>query len=226
MTAAWEAVQGALAAGGPLALPLALLGGVLMGLNPCCLAFYPAVAATCCAHAVADRSHLVARSAAAFVLGTACATTALGILAALAGHAVVGLGTWSRYAIAFLPLLMGTHLLGWLRLPLPAPVGRWRGQGLAAGFVTGLLLALVIGSCGTPVLAAILSYAAYKGNLAFGATLLFVYGLGNGLPLLLVGAGAGELTRRAAKVEWQRPAERVAAVVLLGLGFYLILAAP
>jgi hypothetical protein len=31
-----------------LALPLALLGGLIAGMNPCCLALYPAVAGTCC----------------------------------------------------------------------------------------------------------------------------------------------------------------------------------
>ena len=223
MTSLWQSFDAALSGGGFAALPLALAGGVVMGLNPCCLAFYPAVAATCCA---VDRGALAARSAFAFVAGTAAATTLLGVLAALAGHAVLGLGAWPRYAIAIVPLLMGTHLLGWARLPLPGAGVSWRGKGLAAAFLAGLLLSVVIGSCGTPVLASILSYAAYKGNLSFGAALLFVYGVGNGLPLLLVGAGAGELAQKAARSEWQRWAERAAGVVLLGLGFYLILAAP
>ena len=38
----------ALSAGGILALPIALLGGLVSALNPCCLALYPAAAATCC----------------------------------------------------------------------------------------------------------------------------------------------------------------------------------
>jgi cytochrome c biogenesis protein CcdA len=219
----WQSFDAALSGGGFAALPLALAGGVVMGLNPCCLAFYPAVAATCCA---VDRGALAVRSACAFVAGTAAATTLLGILAALAGHAVVGLGAWPRYAIAFVPLLMGTHLLGWARLPLPRPRAGLRGRGLTAAFLAGLLLSVVIGSCGTPVLASILSYAAHKGTLFFGAALLFVYGLGNGLPLLLAGAGAGALAHRAARSEWQRWAQRAAGVVLVGLGFYLILAAP
>lgn len=223
MSGLWQSFDAALSGGGFAALPLALAGGVVVGLNPCCLAFYPAVATTCCA---ADRGAIAARSAFAFVVGTAAATTLLGTLAALAGHALLGFGAWPRYAIAFVPLLMGTHVLGWARLPLPTAGARWRGKGLAAAFAAGLLLSVVIGSCGTPVLASILSYAAYKGNLAFGAALLFVYGLGNGLPLLLLGAGAGEFAQRAAGSGWQRWGERAAGVVLIGLGFYLILTTP
>lgn len=46
---------------------------------------------------------------------------------------------------------MGLHLLGWLKLSLPAVrthQGRLRGS-----FLTGLLPSLVIAPCGTPVLA-------------------------------------------------------------------------
>lgn len=219
----WQSFEAALSGGGLAALPLALAAGVVMGLNPCCLALYPAVGATCCA---AGRGGFAAWNAFAFVTGTAAATTLLGIFAALAGHAVLALGAWPRYAIAFVPLLMGTHVLGWLRLPLSVSVAARRGSGLAAAFATGLLLSLVIGSCGTPVLASILSYAAYTGDTSFGAALLFLYGLGNGLPLLLLGAGVGELTQRAARAGWQRWGEWAAGGTLLGLGFYLILAAP
>lgn len=123
MMSLWQSFDVALSGGGFAALPLALAGGVVMGLNPCCLAFYPAVAATCCA---VDRGALAVRSAFAFVAGTAAATTLLGMLAAIAGHAVLGLGAWPRYAIAFVPLLMGTHLLGWARLPLPRAGAGWR----------------------------------------------------------------------------------------------------
>lgn len=216
MSAEWIA---SLTSGGIAALPLALVGGVLVGLNPCCLALYPAVAGTCYATGLVDRSRSVASNAVAFIAGTALATTAMGMLAALAGHAVVGLGAWPRYALAAVPLVMGTHLLGWLTLPLPKGTP-WKGGGLAAAFAAGLLLTVVVGSCGTPVLAAILSFAAYKGNLVFGALLLFLYGVGYGLPLLLVGTAAGGLARRPA---WHAWSERASGAALISLGYYLIL---
>lgn len=39
---------------------------------------------------------------------------------------------------------------------------------------------------------------AVKGSIVFGALLLFAYGIGNGLPLLVVGTAAGEATKRLA----------------------------
>lgn len=212
-------LEQALVNGGPWALALAGIGGVIAGLNPCCLAFYPAVTAACCTRANAG-VRVAASRAAAFVAGTALATTSLGIVAAMAGHAAATIGRGPRYALAFIPIVAGLHLLGGIRLPLPPIRARQATTALAA-FVAGLFLSLVVGSCGTPVLASILSYAAYRGSILFGALLLFVYGLGSGLPLLLLGTAAGSLSARlgdSAHV-WL---DRAAGVVLIGLGFYLL----
>lgn len=219
MSALIDSMASALSSGSALALPIALAGGILVGLNPCCLAFYPPVAASCCASAIADRGRS-AWGAAALVAGTVSATTLIGLLAALAGHAVGAFGRWPRYALAFVPLVMGTHLVGWLRLPLPGARAA-RGAGLASAFAAGFLLAFLVSSCGTPVLAAILAYVAYEGKVWFGATLLSAYGLGTGLPLLVAAIGAGALARKAGSAApW---VERATGLALLGFGFYLIL---
>lgn len=128
--------------------------------------------------------------------------------------------------IAAVPLLAGIHLVGWLRLPMPAPASASRGGGAFAALLAGLLLSLVVGSCGTPVLAAILAYTAHRANLLFGAALLFSYGLGSGLPFLLVGTGTGEIVKRLASGSRQRWTEQGAGVLLLALGFYLLLTTP
>lgn len=223
MTAVWQAFEASLASGGPAVLPLALLGGFLTGLNPCCLAFYPAVSATCCA-VVGQRTPAFG-SLAAFVAGTASATALAGVSAALAGHAVVVLGRGPRYALAFVPLLMGLHLLGWLRFPLPsAPRLPWKAS-VAGAFLAGALLSLVVGACGTPVFAALLSYVAYTGHVAYGGALLFAYGTGAGLPLLLAGSGVGQLARRARGGAWQRRIDHLSGVVLVAAGFYLLIKA-
>lgn len=215
----------ALATGGLWALPLAALGGMMTALNPCCFALYPAVTATCCAAVDAQRSRMVASRALAFVTGTAFATTVLGLGAALVGHAIAPLGRWPRYGLAFVPILVGLHLLGWVLLPLPQGRSWTAGKGVRAAFAAGLLLSLVVGSCGTPVLAAILAVAAYQDSVLNGAMLLFVYGLGSGLPLLLVGVAAGSLSSRFASPEASKLVDRIAGAMLVALGFYLLLRA-
>ena len=216
-----EALRLALADQSGVALPLALAGGVVSGLNPCCLPLYPAAVATCCA----TRSPGIRRTAAsatAFVLGVACATTALGVAAALLGRTMAGLGGWARVAIAIIPLVMGLQLLRWLRLPLPSISGRPGVTALHGAFVTGLLLSLALAPCGTPVLASVLSYAAYHGSVPLGASLLFVYGIGVGIPMIAVGTAAGGLARRLATSRWQPWVDRGTGLLLLGVGFHLL----
>ncbi len=218
-----ELLKDALESRSLMALPVAALGGLVMGLNPCCLALYPAAAASCCTNACAKPEERTTFSRALlFMLGTATATTILGIVAALAGHVMTNLGGWVRYAVALVPLVMGAHVLGLVRLPIPKGIANGKRQGLLGAYVGGLLLSLVIGPCGTPALAAILSYAAYKGSVLYGGLLLFAYGCGNGLPLLAVGLTAGGLAARLRDALWLRWIERGSGAILVGLGVYLL----
>ncbi len=204
-----------------LAPPLALAAGVIAGLNPCCVALYPAATATWCAcnSGTENRGWRVSLG---FVLGMATATTMLGVFAALLGHVVGQLGSGVRYAIAAVPLVMGLHLLGWLRFPIGA-LQHWdmRGGSLGA-FGAGLLLSLALAPCGTPVLASLLSYVAYKGSVAFGATLLFFYGCGSAAPVLLVGSAAGGLNARLERAGYALWSERISGAAMLALGLFLI----
>lgn len=221
MTTLLESLRAAASAGGLVAVPLAFAGGVVAGLNPCCIPLYPAAAASCCAGRCDDQ-HGAIKSSAAFVAGVATATAALGVLAALAGRALTGLSGWASYLIALVPLAMGLHLLGWMKVPLPASSATASGTRVLGSFASGLLLSLVLAPCGTPVLASVLSFAAYKQSIAYGGTLLFAYGLGVGLPMLVLGTAAGTLARRLDRLGWRAWVDRGAGVALLALGFYLL----
>jgi cytochrome c biogenesis protein CcdA len=216
-----DLLAGALSGGNLVALPLAIAGGVVTGLNPCCVPLYPAAAASCCATR-GDRARAALGPASAFVAGVALATTLLGIVAALAGRAMVGLGGWARYAIALVPLAMAVHLFGWLRVRFPVIGGPGTRHGMAGSFLAGLALSFVLAPCGTPVLASVLSYAAYQGSVTYGALLLFLFGLGAGLPALLIGTAAGALALRFDAAGLRPWVDRVTGVMLLGVGFYLL----
>lgn len=213
-----DALSQSLSAGNLAALPLALGGGLVAGMNPCCLALYPAAAGACCG-VQGQTAKRPLGNAVAFVLGIAVSVAALGLIAAYIGRVAV-MATQVKYAIAFLPIVMGVYRLGWIRLPLMTP--KALRPGLGGAFGTGLLLSLIIGPCGTPVLASVLSFAAYKQSFIYGGLLLFLYGIGNGLPLMLVGTAAGNALKR---LDCSRYGNRIDAVVgglLILLGFYLL----
>lgn len=221
MTGVLALLRSALAGGSIVALPAALAGGILTGLNPCCLPLFPAAAATCCAVGKRDEKRSVG-AAVSFVVGMAMATTALGVAASATGRTMAALGGSWAYALALVPLAAGANLLGWLPLPRPRLWAPGRLRGLPGAFLAGLVLSLVFGSCGTPILAAILSYAAYQHSLPYGGVLLFVYGLGASLPVLVFGATAAKLASRLAVNGLRLWVDRVTGVILLGVGFYLL----
>lgn len=204
-----------------LAPPLALAAGIVAGLNPCCVAVYPAATATLCACNSGTKNRGL-KASVGFVVGMATATTLLGVFAALMGRVVGQLGSGVGYAIAAVPLLMGLHLLGWLRLPIDSLGHRDVRAGWLGAFGAGLLLSLALTPCGTPVLASLLSYVAYKGGIVYGATLLFFYGCGTAMPVLLVGKTAGKLNARLEKAGYAVWSERISGVAMLALGLYLV----
>ena len=213
-----------------LALPLALLAGVVAACNPCCVALYPAAAAmycgtnapdACCGTSVTVKGRGL-KSAIAFAFGIATATTMLGVIAALAGRVIGQLGSGVRYAIAAVPLIMGLHLVGWLRLPIGTLPQRVIGNGWMGALGAGFLLSLALTPCGTPVLASVLSYVAYKASVVHGAILLFSYGVGSAIPVVLVGTTAGRLTEKLEQSGYGLWAERISGTALLMLGLFLV----
>ncbi len=109
-----------------------------------------------------------------------------------------------------------------MKLPTPRPLRVGSAGGISGAFVAGLLLSLVLGPCGTPILAAVLSYAATQHNLAYGGVLVFVYGVGAGLPVLVFGAATAELVSRMTEAGLRPWIDRATGALLLALGFYVL----
>lgn len=219
-----DLLQSALTGGRLVALPLALLGGIIAGLNPCCLPLYPAAAATCCA-VRGEQVKPAFWNAAAFVAGVALVTTILGVAAALSGGLLASFGSWVYYVIAVVPIAMGLHMLGWISLPLPQPGNLTARQGVLGALVAGSLFSLVLAPCGTPSLASVLSYAAYDGSVSYGGALLLVYDLGAGVPVAAAAFIAGGAATRLGQGRWQKWVNRIAGGALIAIGVYLVWAA-
>ena len=218
-------LRDALGAGALLAVPIALAGGVVTGLNPCFLPIFPAAAAACCANREASEDQvrrLSLSAAVALALGLATATTLLGVLAAVGGSTMTTLsGNWA-YVLAAIPLVAGAHMLGVLHLPTLKTPSLPRATGIVSAFGAGLLLALVFGPCGTPLLAGLLSYAAFSGNPAYGGTLLFLYGIGMAIPVLVLGASAAKLAAGLERNGRRIWVDRATGALLVTMGLYVI----
>ena len=217
MNIALEAVS----LGSLYALPLVLGAGLVAGLNPCCLAMYPAATATCCVTTSSGRYRKLGLSL-LFILGAALSTAMLGVVAALLGRAMGQLGAPVQYVIALIPMVMGFHLLGWIRLPFSQQLSVGWASGAGTAFLTGMVLAIVISPCGTPILASVLSYVAYKRSIWLGAFLLFVYGIGSSAPVAAVGSTAGAVLKRWGSPRVYITVNSLTGALLIVTSFYLL----
>lgn len=229
-----------LSGGSLLALPLVVLGGLITAFNPCCLPMYPAVfgviGGACCNSSVPESAECD-RSAPKpltsitllFVLGMATATSFMGMLTAGLGWVFGRFDTFDLMLLATVPCLMGLNLLG--LLPFRIPV--WHSTRLHAiadqklkhkviAFGSGLLFSLAITPCATPILLGILTLVAMKGELFYGGTLMFIYGLGAGLPLLLVGHGFNRTQKWIIAPKHQKWLRRVSGLLLIGVSLYIV----
>ncbi len=205
-----------------IALPAALLAGVIAGLNPCCLPIYP-TAVGACAALRRDTVRANLAMAATFIVGVSAASTFLGIVSGLLGRMFTGLGSWPAYVIAAVPILFGLHLLGAIRLPLPGESNLARkARGTTGVLIAGALIGLIVTPCSTPVLGGLLAYVASTGNPVWGGLLLFVYGLGVGIPILLLGTAAASVMARLAATGARLWTERASGIMLIGVGLYLL----
>ena len=117
----------------------------------------------------------------------------LGAVAALMGTMFGEVGTYWRFVVAVILMVMGLQLSGMINLKLGGNAQRFlpKRTGLIGALILGALFGLVLSPCASPVLAVILTLAAVKGEVAYGSTLLFAYALGQGTLIILAGTFTG-----------------------------------
>jgi cytochrome c biogenesis protein CcdA len=204
------------------AFMLTFVGGMVTGFNPCCYTMIPALVGYLggyCKPSVKRCAWLSGW----FAVGLATATTIMGFIVMLVGGVFGGMHPVVRYILALIPIAMGLHLLGIINIKAPG-LRHWRPirTGTLGAFLTGMLFSLAILPCATPILASILSYTASHGSLLYGSGLLFTYGTGIGVPMVLVGTSLGLLSSLRLLARWWSVVQRISGVILIGLGFYLL----
>lgn len=201
---------------------LTFVGGIVTGFNPCCYTMIPAVVGYLSGYGEPSVKRCAWLSG-WFAVGLATATAILGLVVVLAGGIFGSVHPALRYVLAMIPIAMGLHLLGVIKINVPA-INKWRPirNGTLGAFLTGLVFSLAILPCATPILASILSYAVGHGRGLYGSGLLFTYGAGIGVPLILVGTSIGLISSLRPLARWWSVVNRISGIVLIGLGFYLL----
>jgi len=206
--------------------------GLLLAFTPCVLPMVPILSGIIVG---AGRDRPVSRGRAfslslAYVLGMALTYTVAGAVFAAAGQQAQAFfqKPWIIVLFAGLFVLLALAMFGVFNLQVPAALqarladasNKQRQGTLLGTAVMGALSSLIVTACVAPPLVAALAVIGQSGDVLRGAAALFALSLGMGVPLLVVGASAGQLLPKAGP--WMDAVKAVFGIMLLAVAIWML----
>lgn len=167
------------------------LGGILASISPCSLSMIPLIVGYVGGYSKNSTLKTFLQLC-CFVIGTSIVFTVIGIICALTGNVFAStFGGYFTLLISSLIMVMGLKLLGILDFEIPTIIKAMPQNTTRSIFVypvlLGITFALAGTPCSTPILAGIMAFAAMGKNIVLAILMLFLFSLGQGLILILVG---------------------------------------
>ena len=207
----------------------AFAAGLLLTFTPCVLPMIPILSGV-----IAGQGDRLTKSrggvlALVYVLGTAASYAAMGAIAGATGEQLQAYfqNVWAIGILAAVFVVMALAMFGTFQLQVPAGIqtklqnstSKMSGS-IPLVFILGLVSALIVGACVSPVLISFLGLAVSRADPVLGAQMMFVMAMGMGLPLIVLGFGAGHWLPRAGA--WMDTVKYFFGVMLIGVAIYLL----
>jgi thiol:disulfide interchange protein DsbD len=206
--------------------------GLLLSLTPCVFPMIPIlssiiVGASKNENMTASRGFFLSL---VYVLSMSVAYTIAGIIAGLFGANLQATlqNPYVLVTFALIFVALAFSMFGYFEIKLPESLqtklnkttdGKEK-QGIVGIAIMGFLSALIVGPCVAPPLAGALVYIGQTGDAFLGGIALFVMSLGMGVPLLLIGLGAGKFMPKPGG--WMENITKIFGIVMLGVAIWLL----
>lgn len=206
--------------------------GLLLSLTPCVFPMIP-ILSSIIVGASKNETMTVSRGfflSLVYVLSMSVAYTIAGVIAGIFG-ANLQVALQNPYVLVIFALIfvaLAFSMFGYFEIRLPQAIqnrvnkttdGKEK-QGILGIAIIGFLSALIVGPCVAPPLAGALVYIGQTGDAILGGLALFVMSLGMGVPLLLIGLGAGKFMPKPGG--WMESITRIFGIVMLGVAIWLL----
>ena len=165
-----------------------------------------------------------------YVLAMSVAYTIAGVIAGIFG-ANLQASLQNPYVLVAFSLIfvaLAFSMFGYFEIRLPSAIqtkinktteGKEK-QGVLGIAIMGFLSALIVGPCVAPPLAGALVYIGQTGDAILGGMALFVMSLGMGVPLLIIGAGAGKFMPKPGG--WMESVTKIFGLIMLVVAICLL----
>jgi len=160
-----------------------------------------------------------------YVLGMSLIYSVLGMIAALTGSLFgkIAVHPITQLVFANICILLGLSMLDVFSLSLPISFSQATSRkGFIGSFFVGCSAGLVMGPCTTPVLGLLLAYVGTKQKIFLGGSLLFVFSLGLGTFLFLLGIFSGLIYKLPKSGQWMVWIKKIFGLTMIALGEYFI----
>ncbi|MDY0117865.1 MAG: protein-disulfide reductase DsbD [Sulfurimonadaceae bacterium] len=207
---------------------LTLFGiGILISLTPCVFPMIPIISGVIVSQGEGLTTKRAFFLSLVYVLAMAVAYTIAGILAGLFGANIQAAlqNPYAIYAFATIFVALALSMFGYYELKLPASLvsrvsGSTSKSGVAGVAIMGFLSALIVGPCVAAPLAGVLVYIGQTGDAIFGGMALFSLSMGMGVPLIVVGVGAGKFMPKPGA--WMTMVTAIFGVMMLGVAIWML----
>ncbi len=208
--------------------------GLLLALTPCIFPMIPILSSIIVSQSGDGKKMSATRGlflSVIYVLAMSIAYTAAGVLAGMFGANIQTAmqNPWviSIFSLVFVALAFS--MFGYYEIQLPRTLQNKisktsddaKGSGGLLGVaIMGFLSALIVGPCVAPALAGALVYIGQTGDALLGGMALFTMSIGMGVPLLIIGAGAGKFMPKPGG--WMTLVSQIFGVVMLAIAIWML----
>ncbi len=207
--------------------------GLLLALTPCVFPMIPILSSIIVSQSGEGKPSVAKAffTSLVYVVSMALTYTVVGVVAGLLGADIQAAmqNPWVLTVFAGMFVALAYSLFGYYEIGLPAS---WQSKiskasdeagqkgGIVGTAIMGLLSALIVGPCVAPPLGGAVLFISHTGDALLGGTALFVMSMGMGVPLLLVGIGAGKFMPKPGG--WMTAVSQVFGVMMLGLAIFML----
>lgn len=205
--------------------------GLLLTFTPCVLPMIPILMGVIVGQSGEQPTKMRAGMlSVSYVMGTAVTYSVAGWLAGATGAQLQAYmqNPWGIGVVVVILIILALSMFGFYEIQMPSAIQsrlQMRSQNVKGGSMTGtfflgLISALIVGACVTPLLMLVLGIAVQSGDPVLGASMMFAMAMGMGVFLVAMGVGAGHLLPKAGA--WMDTVKYVFGVLLIGVAIYLL----